>query len=139
MQRTPTKKDDLLGWKKQLSTENVIKLESDLEDYAWHSVLDNNQLVAVFQIINVLYKYSKNLDIKFAPTVRNERENIADIVIFIYNSILEICENQAIKRIKIHTHDPLMEFIFQELSNNYQKENLIKSVKKYGKWVEITL
>lgn len=48
MQHTPTKKDDLLGWKKQLSTENVIKLESDLEDYAWHSVLDNNQLVAVF-------------------------------------------------------------------------------------------
>lgn len=38
-------------------------------------VVDNKQVVAVFQIINAVNIYAKNLDIKFAPT--NQRRKVA--------------------------------------------------------------
>lgn len=53
--------------------------------------------------------------------------------------MLKICANVKINKIKIHTHDPLMNFIFQGLSGIYKNNGTIKDVKKYGKWVEIYL
>ncbi len=132
-----TLRNDLDSWKTRLSSEDIIKLDSDLDDYTWYSVIEDSQIIAVFQIINVIKSFSKNLDIKFSPTTRQENKNIVGIIIFIYESMLQICKDEkVINKIKIHTHDPLMKFLFQELSN-MDKE--IKSVKKYGKWVEIDL
>lgn len=139
MEFRETHKDDLDNWKTRLSAEDIIKLDSDLDDYAWYSVIENSQVIAVFQIINVIKIYSKNLDIKLSPTTRNDNKNNMKIIVFIYNSMLQICQNEKINKIKIHTHDPLMKFIFQELSSMDKSGNTIKNVKKYGKWVEIDL
>lgn len=132
-------KDNLESWKMLLSAEDVIKLDSDLDDYVWYSIIDEEQIVAIFQIIDVKVDYSKNIDIKFSPIIRREDERIIDIIVFIYESMLKICNKNKINKIKIHTHDPLMKFIFQELSTTHHNNNTIKNVKKYGKWIEIDL
>lgn len=136
------KKNNLKDWKKHLSSNQIEQLDSDLDDYVWHSVTKDKKVLAIFQIIDVLNKYAKNLDIRFHPTQTTQNkddEEIINIIIFIFNSIVDICDNNKIKKFKIHTHDYLMVHIFGFLSYKYEKGKIIKSAKTYGKWVEVEL
>ncbi len=134
-----TNNKHLDNWMPHLSEEEKIQLNSDLSDYEWYSIIDKNQTtVSIFQIINVRDHYSKNLDIRFSPSTKNNDDIIA-IVIFIFESILNICNESKIKMVKFHTHDALLHEIFIILADKYQTLYIIDSVKKYGKWIEVEL
>lgn len=134
-----TNNKHLDNWMPHLSEEEKIQLNSDLSDYEWYSIIDKNQTtVSIFQIINVRNHYSKNLDIHFSPSTKNNDDIIA-IVIFIFESILNICSESKIKMVKFHTHDALLHEIFIILADEYQTLYIIDSVKKYGKWIEVEL
>jgi hypothetical protein len=87
----------LQDWQRYLDpTENAI-FESELIDFEWHAVLDGKKVIAIFQIINVLNRYAKNLKIRFHPSFNQDDYNISQIIIFIYNSMLSICNEQKVK------------------------------------------
>jgi hypothetical protein len=44
----------LKDWKRYLEQAEKTVFESELEDFQWYAVLKNNDVIAVFQIINVL-------------------------------------------------------------------------------------
>ncbi len=134
-------KSNLTEWISHLSEVEKIQFDSDLDDYIWHSVTDsNNDIKAIFQIINVRDLYAKNLSIRFHPqTDPNDQALLVDVISFIFNSIVAICSDQLISKIKFHTHDELMIVIFGILSQHHVEMENIKEAKRYGKWIEITL
>jgi hypothetical protein len=87
----------LKDWKRYLDPTEKAIFESELSDYAWYSVVENNKVIAVFQIINVLDQYSKNLKIIFHPDFKEDESDIVGIILFIYKSMLDICDEKKIK------------------------------------------
>lgn len=132
---------DLNEWITHLSEEEKLQLRSDLDDYEWHSVsvIDDSQIKAIFQIIDVRNHYAKNLNIRFHPTTSKDDENLIKIILFIFSSIVSICSDNKLKKIKFHTHDELMRVIFGILTDHQLENGTIVAAKKYGKWIEITL
>jgi hypothetical protein len=58
----------LEDWKRYLDLTEKAGFESELSDYDWYSVVENQKVIAVFQIIKVKrVKYAKNLKIIFHP------------------------------------------------------------------------
>jgi len=120
-----------------------IYLDSDLNDYNWYSVTSSDTVLAIFQIIDVRSSYSKNLSIYFSPEKftrdgpnEEELDHIIKVIIFIFDSIVQICSENKMEKVKFHTHDKLMELIFSRLAKSHK---LVKNARKYGKWVEVSI
>jgi len=135
------KEDFVSEWGSHLSEEEKICLQSDLNDYEWYAVSDENgKTLAIFQIISVLDQYSKNLNVKFSPKEfsslllnREDLDKVIEVIVFIFFSIIEICQDDQVKKIKLHTHDEIMGKIFSGLIDLHDG---VKNIKKYGKWIE---
>lgn len=129
----------LQDWQRYLDpTENAI-FESELIDFEWHAVLDGKKVIAIFQIINVLNKYAKNLKIHFHPSFKQDDVDIIEIIIFIYESMLLICDKKEIKKLKLYIDNSLIHDICTIITT-YQAENKdIIGAKNYGKWIEIQM
>lgn len=131
-------KNDLVleSWKKYLEQIEKDILDSELADYEWYAVIQDNQAVAIFQIIDVLKVRSKNLQISFHPNF--EKDDTAKIILFIYKSMLSICGDKDIWELKLYIDNRLIQDIFKIIVN-YELElgKNIKSTKNYGKWIEI--
>lgn len=132
--------DDLVleEWKRYLDPTEKEVLNSELEDYDWFAVEKDGKVIAIFQIINVLNKCSKNLKIHFHPSFKQDEHNVVAIIIFIYESMLNICDKKDIKKLKLYIDDLLVHSIFMIIANHQEKTNKdIKRVQNYGKWIEI--
>jgi hypothetical protein len=101
----------LKDWKRYLEQAEKTVFESELEDFQWYAVLKNNDVIAVFQIINVLDQYAKSLQIYFHPVFEREGE-IVDVIIYIYKTMLLICDQQDIKKLKLYIDNSLIHNIF---------------------------
>ena len=134
------KQDDLIlqDWKQYLEPTEKAIFESELSDFEWHAVLQNNKVISVFQIINVLDKYAKNLKIHFHPIFEQNDNNVIEIIIFIYESMLKICDEENVKKLKLFIDNELMHGIFMIIAT-HQAENDIINFKNYGKWIEIQM
>ncbi len=133
--------DDLKEWITHLSEEEKLQLKSDLDDYNWHSVTDDSKdyIRAIFQIIDVRDQYAKNLSIHFHPKTNKDDDDLIEIILFIFSSIVSVCSENKLKQIKFHTHDDLMRVIFGILTDHQLENGTIVAAKKYGRWIEITL
>jgi hypothetical protein len=130
----------LEDWKRYLDPTQKAVFESELSDFEWHAVLDGDKkIIAVFQIINVLDKYAKNLNIHFHPTFKKDDDNIINIIIFIYNSMLLICKKKDIKKLKLYIDDSLILNIFMIITTHQAENKDIMKAKNYGKWIEIQM
>ena len=130
----------LEDWKRYLDPTEEAIFESELSDYEWHAVLDSdNKIIAVFQIINVLNIYSKNLTIHFHPTFKQNDYNIVGIIMFIYESMLLICDKKDIKTLKLYIDDSLIHAVFMKIAEHQAKNKDIIDMKNYGKWIEIQM
>jgi molecular chaperone GrpE (heat shock protein) len=126
-------------WRRFLTEEEKEILTSELSDYEWHAVLKDNKVIAIFQIINVLNEYAKNLRIHFHPTFKQGESDIADIIIFIYQSMLEICDKKDIKKLKLYVDNSLMHAIFMIIATHQAESKDIIKVRNYSKWIEIQM
>lgn len=125
-------------WKRYLDPTEKEVLNSELEDYDWFAVEKDGKVIAIFQIINVLSKYSKNLKIHFHPSFKQDEHNVVAIIIFIYESMLNVCGKKDIKKLKLYIDDLLVHSIFMIIANHQEKTNKdIERVQNYGKWIEI--
>jgi len=127
----------LENWKDYLDPTEKAIFESELSDYEWHIVLSDNKIVAIFQIINVLDQYAKNLKIQFHPDFNHDDCDIISIIIFIYESMLSICEEQSIKKLKLYIDNSLIHNIFMTIATHQAENKDIMKVKNYRKWIEI--
>ncbi|WXT99315.1 MAG: hypothetical protein Ctma_1503 [Catillopecten margaritatus gill symbiont] len=55
-----TTENHLEDWKKFLNEEEKLEFNSELEDYSWYTILDENgEVIAIFEIINVVNSHHK--------------------------------------------------------------------------------
>ncbi|CAC9430667.1 hypothetical protein [uncultured Gammaproteobacteria bacterium] len=127
----------LKDWKRYLDPTEKAIFESELSDYAWYSVVENNKVIAVFQIINVLDQYSKNLKIIFHPDFKEDESDIVGIILFIYKSMLDICDEKKIKKLKLYIDNLLIHSIFMVIATHQADNQDIMKVENYSKWIEI--
>ncbi|WXU00453.1 MAG: hypothetical protein Ctma_1168 [Catillopecten margaritatus gill symbiont] len=127
----------LENWKGYLDPTEKAIFESELGDYEWHIVLNDSKVVAIFQIINVLDRYAKNLKIQFHPDFNHDDNDIIGIIIFIYESMLSICDEKAIKKLKLYIDNSLIHNIFMTIATHQAENKDIIEVKNYSKWIEI--
>ncbi len=135
------KQNDLIlqDWRRYLEpTENAI-FKSELSDFKWHAVLDDKKVIAIFQIINVLNRYAKNLKIHFHPGFKQDDVDIIEIIIFIYESMLLICDKKEIKKLKLYIDNSLIHDIFMIIATHQAENKDIIEAKNYGKWIEIQM
>ncbi|CAC9634396.1 hypothetical protein [bacterium endosymbiont of Bathymodiolus sp. 5 South] len=126
----------LKDWKRYLEQAEKTVFESELEDFQWYAVLKNNDVIAVFQIINVLDQYAKSLQIYFHPVFEREGE-IVDVIIYIYKTMLLICDQQDIKKLKLYIDNSLIHNIFTIIVKHEEDSDDIMNAENYGKWIEI--
>ncbi len=132
------KDDSILGdWKNYLDPTEKAIFEGELSDYEWHIVLSDSKVVAVFQIINVLDRCAKNLNIQFHPNFNHDNHDIVSIIIFMYESMLSICNEKAIKKLKLYINDSLIHEIFMVIVRHQEENKNIIKVENYSKWIEI--
>jgi molecular chaperone GrpE (heat shock protein) len=129
----------LEDWKRYLETTEKATFDSEMNDFEWHAVLNDNKVIAIFQIINVLDQYAKNLKIHFHPSFKQEEYDIIQIIIFIYDSMLNICDDKGIKKLKLYIDDVLMHSIFMIIATHQADNEDIIEVKNYSKWIEIQM
>ena len=129
----------LENWKNYLDPTEKAIFESELDDYEWHIVLGDDKVIAIFQIINVLDKYAKNLKIQFHPNFNQDDYNniVVKIIIFIYESMLSICNEKAIKKLKLYIDNSLMRNIFMIIAKHQEENKDIMKVENYSQWIEI--
>lgn len=134
-------KNDLIleDWKRYLTPTKKAIFDGELEDHDWYGVLENNEVIAIFQIIDVLKKYAKNLEIHFHPNFKPNDHNIIDIIFFIYESMLRICDNKKIKKLKLYIDNSLIYDIFTIIATHQAKNRDIINTINYGKWIEIQI
>jgi hypothetical protein len=128
----------LEDWKRYLDLTEKAIFESELSDYDWYSVVENQKVIAVFQIIKVKrVKYAKNLKIIFHPDFKNDENDIVEIILFIYKSMLFICSGEKIKKLKLYIDDLLIHSIFMVIAKHQAGNKDIIKVENYRKWIEI--
>ncbi len=130
----------LADWRQYLEPTEQAIFESELGDFEWYAVLNDKQkVVVIFQIINVLDKYAKNLKISFHPNFKQDEYDIINIIIFIYKSMLEICGEKGIKKLKLYIDNSLIHDIFMLIATHQENNKYIMGVKNYSKWIEIQM
>ena len=128
----------LEDWKRYLDLTEKAIFESELSDYDWYLVVENHKVIAVFQIIKVkCVKYAKNLKIIFHPDFKNDENDIVEIILFIYESMLLVCSGEEIKKLKLYIDDLLIHSIFMVIAKHQADNKDIMKVENYRKWIEI--
>ncbi|SMN11984.1 hypothetical protein SPBRAN_183 [uncultured Candidatus Thioglobus sp.] len=102
-------------------------------------MLHKNKVITVFQIINVLDQYAKNLKINFHPSFEKNDYDIVEIIIFIYESMLSVCNKKDIKKLKLYIDDTLIHGIFMIIATHQANNKNIIGVENYSKWIEIQM
>ncbi len=129
----------LENWKEYLDPTELYTFESELGDYEWHVVLENDKVIAIFQIIDVLKQYSKNLKINFHPAFELAQHDAAKIIVFIYESMLKVCDEKGIKKLKLYINHSYINDIFKQIVAHEDENNNIIGTKSYKKWIEIQM
>ncbi len=133
--------DDLIleDWKRYLDPTEKAIFTSELNDYEWHAVLKGGKVIAIFQIINVLDKYAKNLKIHFHPSFKQDDYDITKIIIFIYQSMLKVCGEKGIKKLKLYIDNSLIHDIFTTIATHQAENKDIMETINYKKWIEVVM
>jgi hypothetical protein len=83
------------------------------------------------------YCYSKNLKIIFHPDFKEDESDIVGIILFIYKSMLDICDEKKIKKLKLYIDNLLIHSIFMVIATHQADNQDIMKVENYSKWIEI--
>lgn len=136
-----TKEEHLTQWKRLLTDEEILELESEISDYEWYTLLDEDgEVLSIFQIINVLNTRAKNLQIHFNPLKLDYTlKNIVSIIIAIYQTIIKICKDKQIYKLKMYLPLDYINRIVREIVIYEAKNNRIQNHKKYTNWIELEI
>ena len=131
----------LKTWIKFLSEDEKLSFNAELESGEWHSILENNEVIAIFQILtNKNDKSAKSLSINFNNHYFKNIGVSIDIILFIYDSMLDICKNENIFKLKLHIKEKFVKDVFDMIVGYEIKHaNKITNLKTYGAWIDFEI
>lgn len=138
---TKTTDEHLKQWKTLLNNEEIAELESEISDYEWYTLLNkDDEVLSIFQIINVLNTRAKNLQIRFNPfKEKYTLKNIVSVIFAIYQAITKICQDKQIYKLKMYLPVKYVNDIMIKIAMFEAGNNKIKNLKKYTNWIEFEI
>jgi hypothetical protein len=131
----------LKNWMKFLTEDGKLSFNADLDNENWYSVILETHTIAVFQIVeNKRDDCYKNLEIKFNPHHFKSTGNSIKTILFIYESMLDICEDKNIFKLKLHIKEKFLKEVLDMIVEYEIKYNdKIKNLKYYGAWIDFEI
>ena len=123
-----------------------VNLIENAEHYKVLEGEKSNNIVAIFDIINVLGIYNKILRVDIFPKNAKKFNSPKDILklielyYFIFHSILGITKKEKLEKFKIYSQENTVFLIFMGFAKKVQEEfKDMYQTKIYGNWIEILI